>query len=234
MESLGAALMSDQALVALQLRLGYTFEDAARLRQALTHRSIKKQNNERLEFLGDAVLAYVITEQLYQRFSDASEGELSHLRSVLVSRKTLAAVSRELDVGSCLQLGVSEKKSGVNDRDSILSDALEALIGGIYLDAGVSTCRECILRWYQGRLDDPKLRDTQKDAKSQLQEQCQAMQFPLPVYSLERTDGAAHALRFTVRCELPDQDVAAVCEADTRREAEQGAAKACLMELNHG
>lgn len=224
--------MKSTDIEALQRVLGHVFGKPDLLSSALTHRSLKKNHNERLEFLGDALLGFIISNHLYRAFKDASEGVLSHLRSVLVKRKTLAEIARELTLGQHLNLGLSEAKSGGFDRDSIVADAVEAVIAAIYLDAGYEACERCVLQWYRRRLDDPDLVNTQKDAKSQLQEYCQSQRLPLPCYRLVSTEGAAHALSFTVSCEVKGIDFTTVQKASTRRQAEQAVASEFLQRLH--
>ena len=172
------------ALTRLASRLGYDFTDQSLFVQALTHRSAGAGNNERLEFLGDAVLSVIIAQWLFERFPSASEGELTRLRSSLVKGSTLARIARELDLGACLQLGGGELKSGGHRRESILSDALEAIIGAIYVESGLDACRERVLDWFGDRLGAIVLGSDEKDAKTRLQEYLQSRGHPLPVYDV--------------------------------------------------
>ena len=212
-------------------RLGYTFANEALRDQALTHRSASSRHNERLEFLGDALLGHIITSQIYQRFPEASEGELSRMRASLVKEKTLAQLAAELELGDVLHLGSGELKSGGFRRESILADALEAVIGAIYLDKGFPVCEQVVLRLFAQRLEQLPDAGTDKDAKTQLQEALQAERLPLPQYDLLETFGDAHAQMFHVRCTLHDG-----CQAEgrgnSRRRAEQQAASVLLAQLH--
>jgi ribonuclease-3 len=221
--------MSDTAR--LEQALGYHFGDRALLELALTHRSAGGRNNERLEFLGDSILNHVIAEALYLRFPKAREGQLSRMRASLVKGETLAAVSRELELGQYLQLGSGERKSGGNRRASILADTLEALIGAILLEAGVDQCRNCVNALFATRLDQLSEQDLRKDAKTRLQEYLQGRGKPLPAYELRDVTGEAHKQTFRVACtlELPAMTVEGT--GNSRRKAEQIAAAAALEEL---
>lgn len=210
--------------IRLLARLGHQFSDASLLDLALSHRSCGKHNNERLEFLGDSLLGYVIGEELYERFPEATEGELSRLRSVLVKGETLAVMAREFDLGPSLKLGEGEMKSGGFRRDSILADTVEAIIGAILKDADFATAKTCILAWYQDRLNAPDLFNTLKDSKTQLQEMMQARQLDLPEYQIIETKGDAHSQRFVVRCSVPLFNTMTQAEASNRRKAEKLAA----------
>jgi len=164
--------------------LGYGFKTKGLLTSALTHSSAGENNNERLEFLGDAVLDLVVAEALFERFPYAQEGELSRLRSTLVNRETLAVVARDLDLAPHLTLGQGEKKSGGMQRESILANALEAIIGAIYLDGGLAVCRERVLAWFSSMLDRTLPEAIRKDPKTELQEILQARRLPLPTYAV--------------------------------------------------
>ncbi len=211
-------------------KIGYTFRNEALFRLALKHRSAGRDNNERLEFLGDSILGFMIADILYQRFPDATEGELSRLRAGLVQKSTLADVARELDLGSQLTLGSGELKSGGSKRESILADAIEALISAVYLDAGIETCRTRILQWFGPRIEKLERANAlpDKDSKTRLQEFLQARQRALPVYELKEVRGKEHQQTFVVECrtELLNQAVGA--EGMSRREAEQAAAEKVL------
>jgi ribonuclease-3 len=212
-------------------KLGHTFTDSGLLTLALTHRSHGMPNNERLEFLGDSLVNFVIAEALYVRFPDAREGQLSRLRASLVKGATLAEIARELELGSALTLGQGESMSGGQRRDSILADALEAVIGAIYLDAGVGPCHRCILRWFDSRLVALTLDDVHKDAKTLLQEWLQARRQALPTYYTESIEGEAHAQRFKVVCRVTGLSRPCVGEGSSRRIAEQCAAANTLNAL---
>jgi ribonuclease III len=216
----------------LQHRLGYNFTDHKLLQLALTHRSHGASNNERLEFLGDSILNFVIGEALFQRFPQAREGQLSRLRSQLVKGETLAEIARELDLGECLILGEGEMKSGGHSRDSILADCVEALIGAIFTETSFEVCRERVLAWYSARLAELQFDSTVKDAKSRLQEYMQAQRKPLPVYEVVETLGEAHAHVFTIECTLALLKTPVRAQASNRRDAEKLAAAEALRLLN--
>ena len=194
-----------QSPAQLENRLGYSFSDPELLQKALTHRSAGRNNNERLEFLGDAILGCVIAEELYRNFPHVREGRLSRLRSSLVRRETLAAIGNTLGIGEHLRLGPGERKSGGHRRDSIISDAVEALMGAIYLDSDFGQCRRCILALYADRLHGLSDKVVLKDAKTRLQEYLQARHLELPHYSVLVTGGQAHARHFEVECEVDGQ-----------------------------
>lgn len=215
----------------LQRRLGYQFADRKSFQLALTHRSHSATNNERLEFLGDSILNFLIGEALFRKFPTAREGQLSRLRAQLVKGETLAGLAREFSLGECLVLGEGEARSGGHNRDSILADTLEAVIGAIYLEAGLETCRERLHSWYASRLDALTLDTTVKDAKTRLQEHLQALQLPLPEYRVVEVGGEAHAQLFTVECKVATLSQVAQAMASSRREAEKLAAAQVLTSL---
>ena len=215
----------------LQRRIGYTFHDPELLMLAMTHRSFGNQNNERLEFLGDSLVNMIIAEHLYHHFERAREGQLSRLRARMVKGVTLAEIGREFELGQYLRLGSGEKKSGGFRRDSILADAVESIIGAIYLDSGFDTCRQQVLHWFEKRLQRLDIQDTQKDPKTRLQEYLQSRQFPLPRYEVISVDGEAHAQTFHVSCALPSLDRKTTGVGSSRRIAEQQAARAALQQL---
>lgn len=216
----------------LERKLGHTFQDKSLMELALTHRSFKGKNNERLEYLGDAILGYVIAEHLYSRFPDAKEGQLSRLRARLVKGVTLSEIAREFELGDYLRLGPGELKSGGFRRDSILADAVESLIGATFLDAGHDVAKEMVLRWYEKRLDSPSLELTEKDPKTKLQEYLQAKKQALPIYEVVRTEGEAHAQTFYVRCVIAEANIQIDASGPSRRHAEQDAARAALEQLS--
>ncbi|SFC02744.1 RNAse III [Marinospirillum celere] len=211
--------------------LGHTFSQVDLLELALTHRSHGNQNNERLEFLGDSIVNFLIAEDLFQRFPEAREGQLSRLRARQVKGATLAEVAREFNLGDYLRLGSGELKSGGFRRDSILADALEAVIGAIYLDAGMQVARERVLSWFAGRLADVSLKDTQKDPKTRLQEFLQSRQYALPRYEVVQVEGEAHSQLFTVECVIDQLDYHPMGIGSSRRHAEQQAAEKALQAL---
>lgn len=215
----------------LQRRIGYQFKQPERLLLALTHRSFGNQNNERLEFLGDSIVNMVIAEHLYQHFEKAREGQLSRLRARMVKGVTLAEIGREFKLGQYLRLGSGELKSGGFRRESILADAIESIIGAIYLDSDFYTCREQVLRWFEHRLKRLDIQDTQKDPKTRLQEYLQSRQFPLPNYEVISVDGQAHNQTFHVSCALPSLDRKTNGTGSSRRIAEQEAARNALKQL---
>ncbi len=212
-------------------RLGHRFSDPTLLTDALTHRSARGQHNERLEFLGDAVLALVIADALYRRHDTLPEGDLSRMRAALVCGASLAEVARELDVGELLILGGGELKSGGHRRDSTLGDAVEALIGAVYLDAGFAAARDSVLHVFANRLDAPPDPASLKDPKTRLQELLQARGLPLPVYTVIDESGEAHRRTFRVNCVCADPAVTREGEAHSRRAAEQAAAEKVLAAL---
>lgn len=214
--------------------LGYAFNDPGLLDAAVTHRSAGSGNNERLEFLGDAVLGHVIAEWLYNACPDATEGQLSRLRATLVKRETLADIARGLALGDYLRLGSGELKSGGFRRDSILADALEAVLGGILLDGGFGTCRDCIHRLFAGRLDRLSETDELKDPKTRLQEYLQSRRLALPVYTMTRVSGKAHSQQFEVECRIEALDAVSNGLGGSRRKAEQSAADNMLEYLGVG
>lgn len=212
--------------------LGYRFEDPGLLEAAVTHRSAGSRNNERLEFLGDAVLGHVVAEWLYEAFPAASEGQLSRLRATLVKRETLAEIARALELGDYLRLGSGELKSGGFRRDSILADALEAILGGILLDGGFDICRACIHRLFSAHFERLSLVDELKDPKTRLQEYLQARKLALPVYAMKKVSGKAHHQRFVVECRIDALSAAVTGSGGSRRKAEQAAADNMLEQLS--
>lgn len=220
----------DRAARWLKERLGCTLTDAALLQRALTHRSHGPDNNERLEYLGDAVLSFVVAEMLYHSQPEASEGELSRYRATLVSGESLAQVAAGLDLGSQVLLGEGEMKSGGQRRGTILADALEALVGAIYLDRGLETVREVVRRLFEEPMRALPSAAELKDAKTRLQELLQGRGYPLPTYTVLEVAGEPHEQRFTVRCDVADLALFAVAEGSSRRRAEQEAA---LRVLDH-
>ncbi|MDR7090808.1 ribonuclease III [Cellvibrio fibrivorans] len=215
----------------LELRLGYHFEDQRQLQLALTHRSHGATNNERLEFLGDSILNFIVGEALFKRFPEAREGQLSRLRSQMVKGDTLAELAREFELGECLVLGEGEMKSGGHTRDSILADSVEAIIGAIYLASGLDICRERVLTWFAPRLDTLSIDTSAKDSKSRLQEYMQAQRQPLPEYVVVAVGGEGHAQMFTIECRVALTKQPTSATASSRREAEKQAAVLMLAQL---
>ena len=219
-------------LDALQGRLCYQFSDLTLLKRALTHRSAGRDHNERLEFLGDAVIGLAAAAAFYERFPDADEGMLSRLRSLVVSGQSLAAIAKQLDLSSCLILGESERKSGGRHRDSILADTLEALIGAVALDAGSETALQVAGEWLRSAVESASPSDT-IDAKTQLQEWCQARGEALPEYSVVEVSGSDHQQSFRVCCRLPSRQHETEAIGTSRRRAEKSAA-ADMLKLVSG
>lgn len=218
--------------MSLALLIGYQFGSPALLETALTHRSAGQRHNERLEFLGDAILSYVITDELYRRFPAASEGQLSRLRAGLVKGDTLAAIARDMALGDYLKLGSGELKSGGFRRSSILADAFEAVIGAIYLDGGIEAASEFIHRHFAQRLAECDPDSTLKDPKTRLQEFLQARGHALPEYRVDSVVGEPHKQTFTVTCVVEGMASVTVGVAGSRRKAEQEAARHALEQLN--
>lgn len=215
----------------LQQRLGYQFKQEHLLIQAMTHRSFGVDHNERLEFLGDAILSCAIAQALYDQFPKAREGELSRLRAALVRGETLAEMAREFELGGWLRLGQGELKSGGHRRASILADAVEALIGAIALDSGTQKALSVVLQWWASRLGCLDLDQMLKDPKTRLQEWQQASGQPLPDYEVVAISGEAHEQRFTVACRVVQLTQPMLAEDSSRRGAEQAAAQMILVTL---
>ena len=215
----------------LSKRLSYKFVDKNLLAQALTHRSYASQNNERLEYLGDGALNFIIANQLYQRFPALAEGDLSRLRAQLVKEATISEIAFSLNIGDALKLGEGELKSAGWRRPSILADALEAIVGAVYLDGGFASAEALVLELYAEKLNtiDPKVID--KDPKSLLQELLQGRKVAVPEYAVIHTGGEAHAQVFIVECFIQKLDIRTVGEGTSRRIAEQQAAQLALVEL---
>lgn len=211
--------------------LNYRFQDSSLVEQALTHRSVGHHNNERLEFLGDAILGCIIAEELYRRFPEASEGDLTRLRATLVRGETLAEIGKGLALGDYVRLGSGELKSGGFRRGSILACAVEALIGAVYLDGGFDVARELVLALYQGRLESVSPEDELKDPKTRLQEFLQSRKLPLPRYDLVKVEGEAHNQTFYVECVAETLKEPIPGTGNSRRKAEQSAAKKMLKIL---
>lgn len=210
-------------------QLGYQFKDEQLLTLALTHRSKGGGvHNERLEFLGDSVINYIIAEALYQQFPQATEGELSRWRAVLVNRDSLAKLGQHFNLGAFLYLGAGEIKSGGGQRHSILSCAMEAIIGAIYLDSNFEQTRKTTLGWYESLLSSLSSAASHKDPKTLLQEYVQSKHLPLPDYQIEDVEGAAHKQVFVISCSVPGLSDKTLGKGSSRRRAEQAAAEAML------
>lgn len=215
---------------ALAEKLGYYFTNKELLEHALRHRSMGKVSNERLEFLGDAVLNFIIAAELFYRYPDIKEGELSRLRSNLVNGEVLADLAGELQIGKYLQFGSGELRSGGAKRQSILADAMEAIIGAMYLDGGFSVAQHHVLNWFTTRLN-ATTGVAQKDPKTRLQELLQMRKLPLPVYTITDTSGAAHSRIFTVSCRIAGVADATISIGPNKRIAERDAAKHMLAKI---
>ncbi|MEN8801897.1 MAG: ribonuclease III [Thiogranum sp.] len=220
-----------RSLDGLSRALGYNFKDSQLLQAAVTHRSAGGRNNERLEFLGDAVLGYIVADWLYRLFPDADEGQLSRLRASLVKKETLAEIARSVTVGDYLYLGSGELKSGGFRRDSILADALEAILGGIVLDSGFDACRACVQRLFASKIHQISVRDELKDPKTRLQEYLQSRKFELPAYEVTKVIGKSHNQQFHVECRVAGMQQSSQGKGSSRRRAEQAAAAGMLDRL---
>jgi len=211
-------------------RIGYEFNDPELLELALTHRSCGSKNNERLEFLGDAALDFIIGYAIYQRLPDSKEGELSRYRASLVKGVTLTEIATELQLGEHLHLGGGEMKSGGHRRASILADTVEAIIGAIYIDSDMASCERCVLQWFDSRLENLD-KNGQKDSKTQLQEYMQARGHVLPIYEVVNIFGEAHSQEFTVECRIELLRKPTTGQGSSRRNAEKQAAEMALKRL---
>ncbi|MHB8534664.1 MAG: ribonuclease III [Sulfuricaulis sp.] len=214
--------------VELERRLTYTFRRPGLLDQALTHRSKNAENYERLEFLGDSVLGFIISTEIYQRYPNLYEGELTRLRASLVNKNTLAALARHIELGGYLKLGEGELKSGGFDRDSILADSLEAVFGAIYEDSNVEEVARVVLHLYRDRLTGLDPNSIPKDPKTQLQEYLQKLSLPTPTYLVKKITGEPHNQNFIVECHVSGLDTPACGTGGSRRHAEQEAAAQAL------
>jgi ribonuclease-3 len=221
-------------LNALYRLLGYSFRDPLLAQTALRHRSVGGQHNERLEYLGDAALGFIVARELYQRFPRATEGELSRLRAGLVKGQNLAAVAQNMRLGEHVILGPGELKSGGVRRESILAGALEALIGAVYLDGGIEPCETLVLQLLRAQLDACNPENVAKDPKTRLQEYLQGRRLPLPSYQTVAVNGADHAQTFTVTCAVSGLPDPVIGTGNSRRAAEQEAAVHALARLEGG
>lgn len=212
-------------------KLSHRFDQPEYLKDALTHRSAGSRNNERLEFLGDGVLNFVVAAILYELFPDAEEGQLSRMRARLVRKETLAEIARELNLGEYVVLGPGELKSGGFHRDSILANAFEAIVGAVYLDGGFSAAESFLENVYGERLGEEPAADELKDPKTRLQERLQARQLSLPEYVLVRTSGQEHQRMFDVECRITELGIRADGVGASRQKAEQASAEAVLAKL---
>jgi ribonuclease-3 len=215
----------------LAKRLGLFFNQPQLFKKALTHRSVGSRNNERFEYLGDSILGFVIAEKLFDMFPSASEGDLSRLRASLVNQGSLAELAREHGVGEFLILGSGELKSGGFRRDSILSDALEAIMGAFLKDQGTAACQQWILRLFGEKLANIDLNKSQKDPKTKLQELLQSRQTELPIYTLIKMTGAAHQQIFNVNCSTAIMEEGCIGQGVSRKKAEQASAEKMLNKI---
>lgn len=218
-------------LDALQQRLGHVFADGGLLQRAVTHKSFGADHYERLEFLGDAVLSLGVSALLYRRFDRSDEGDLTRVRAHLVRQDMLFKLAQQLGLHEVMRLSEGEAKGGGAQRPSILADALEAIIGAVYLDAGFDAARDLVLRLFEPLVAESTTEGWSKDAKTALQEWLQGRKLAVPVYRIEETRGKAHEQTFVVACELPLQNLVVRGEGLSRRAAEQAAAQAALTAL---
>lgn len=224
-------IIKQAELKRLEKRIAYTFSDFSLLQQALTHRSALGNHNERLEFLGDSILSYAISTDLYSRFPKVDEGDLSRMRATLVCGKMLAEIGREFQLGDCLILGPGELKSGGFRRDSIIADGVEAIIGAAFLDSDIEIVKKLILKWFDSRLNTIEPGISQKDSKTRLQEHLQSRKQPLPIYEVLEIKGEAHNQRFTMSCSINGLE-SVQGQGTSRRKAEQIAAGKMLETLS--
>ena len=204
--------------------IGYQFNDESFVEEALAHRSYSSTNYERLEYLGDSLLNFVIADEIHEKFPELDEGALSRLRASLVRGTTLASIARELELGEYLRMGKGELRSGGFNRDSILADLVESIIGAVYRDSNFETARALVLRLFEKRLHNPTPAEELKDPKTRLQELLQGRGLERPVYNVVKTEGKSHQLEFTVTCTIASHDVTVLSVASSRRKAEQAAA----------
>ena len=223
--------MPTDSLLALQQRLQHRFSDPSLLQRAVTHRSFSSEHNERLEFLGDSVLNLAVSSLLFKRMQTLPEGELSRVRALLVKQDSLHGIALRLQLPQVLRLGEGETKSGGKQRPSILADALEAIIGAVYLDAGYEPAQALVHRLFGGVELSPRLQEAAKDAKTALQEWLQGRKMNLPQYRVVDTTGAAHDQMFHVECQVAALQLSGRGSGASRRAAEQAAAGAMLVQL---
>lgn len=224
-------MAQSNAINALLKKLEYSFKNIALLDEALTHRSYAPKNNERLEFLGDGILNFVIAHELFKSYPDVQEGDLSRLRANLVNKESLAEIANKLNLGEVIKLGSGELKSGGFRRPSILADAVESIFGAVYCDSGFDSARNLIVRLYAGRLASPTDLQGLKDPKTRLQELLQSRRFALPDYQVVKVTGHAHAQIFHVLCTIKQMSITVNGEGKSRRKAEQIAAEKAIVEV---
>ena len=225
--------MDNRHIEQLEKILNYHFIDNSLLELALTHRSFQGENNERLEFLGDSILNFVIAESLFKKFDLLPEGDLSRLRSQLVKSETLSEIGILLQLGDYLILGEGELKSAGWRRPSILADSVEAIIGAVFIDGGISDASDLILDWFKDRIDLINPDKIEKDSKSVLQELLQSKKITLPDYNIVSIEGEAHCQHFRVSCSIPKLGLSIEGEGSSRKIAEQGAAEEILKKLKN-
>lgn len=219
-------------LAQLERTIGYQFTNSELLQRAVTHRSYAKDNNERLEFLGDSILNFTIAAKLFDHHQHVDEGDLSRLRAHLVDKPSLAIIAKTYNLGVFMRLGGGELKTGGWRRESIIADAVEAIIGAVYKDGGIKPAQALIERFYQERLQNLPDLNTLKDPKTRLQEYLQSQNQPIPQYAIVSVTGKAHEQKFTVECAIPSPKLTVTAEGTSRRKAEQAAAEAMLSRLN--
>jgi ribonuclease III len=224
-------MMNNQTTFGLQRLIGYNFHHQALLTQALTHRSFGSINNERLEFLGDGVLNFIIASQLYLAFPKLDEGELSRLRAHLVKEPTLGELALTLNIGEALRLGEGELKSGGWRRPSVLADALEAIIGAVFLDAGFDAAEMVVIKLFTPLIEKIDPKSIGKDPKSLLQEYLQSKKIDVPNYEVLAIEGEAHCQIFRVECKVAKFNITTQGEGTSRRNAEQEAAKLAYQQI---
>jgi ribonuclease III len=215
----------------IEKKINYTFKDKSYLELALTHKSLSSSHNERLEFLGDAILSSVITAEIFKQFADQDEGDLSRLRAKLINKEKLIEVANKLGISGHIKVSNSEKKSATQITDAILADTIEAIIGAIFSDSDWSTCNETVISWYEPDFKDPKITFTEKDPKTKLQEYLQALARPVPQYSLLETSGLSHKQIFTIECSADGIDISSKGTGKTIKKAQQNAAEEFLTIL---
>ena len=224
-------MMNNQTTFGLQRLIGYNFHHQALLTQALTHRSFGSINNERLEFLGDGVLNFIIASQLYLAFPKLDEGDLSRLRAHLVKEPTLAELALMLNIGEALRLGEGELKSGGWRRPSVLADALEAIVGAVFLDAGFDAAEMVVIKLFTPLIEKIDPKSIRKDPKSLLQEYLQSKKIDVPTYEVLAIEGEAHCQTFRVECKVAKFNIITQGEGTSRRNAEQEAAKLAYQQI---
>ncbi|WP_343128349.1 ribonuclease III [Buchnera aphidicola (Takecallis taiwana)] len=223
--------MSYIVIKKLQKILGYTFKKKEILKQALTHCSASNKHNERLEFLGDSILSFIISNTLYKYFPTINEGDMSRMRAKLVQGNTLSKIAFEFQLGQYLILGPGEIKNGGSQRESILANTIEALIGSIFIDSNIHTTETLILKWYASRLKHISPNNTKKDSKTRLQEYLQSKHAPLPEYIIAQVYGEAHNQLFTIQCKILDITDHIIGFGFSKRKAEKNAANTALIKL---